>query len=1307
MRSGVEFERVNTTSGGVMMASSSRSLAFSVHREGGRPERLPSYEESDEQSKSASFVPVSPQQGPSPMSPTLQPRDRRMSLFFNRMNFSDEDLEDPDDRESQEGDEEQGRAQREEYKRQASASRLEKKKKEVFSTMVYPIVLVFRDSGVEKAYVEHMIDKVGRGWSLLLSCLVVGVLALVEIFQFVAGESLADMTAVNVNAGVIGLSVLCAGLSLFPPTKHRPDVIACVLFVTSFLLLNLAGSACRLRLIDGKLGEMEGCDSQSVDTTLISIVLLHLLCFISNRMLFIGPSCLVCTFVFVLLRLLQFGNSDQAFLIWFDQGLFCFLVGLQLASKIAIETHERRVFVEMMAARKRIRRLEGQLEFTRAPASTGLEEVMKDLQVAKEVYLRAQERMIGMGDTGTAEEMLTAFELLEDVAVRLSHGSSQLNEVSAVAVAVGNDGGQEWNLLPETTRAFILDAYLGEKKEGDGKRDSTALQGLRQGSINVPKPRRSQLLASSSKGAPGRVTGQPMRQPGVGPKPPDSPPKSQNTFSESVREMVSKPFAKRQTKKHFTTGGITPPSAMKTREPLFQEKGREGFTNSDGNRPHRRQTHTGDRDRVVRLQCGDESPASSRGQLGVEVEAMLTGAGFDRACEMLFETEAREREAFGGTEANAAADSRPSKFVISSQQKQAAGDSAISPDQSERDIDRRGDSAISPDQSERDIDRRDTNSNILNPMPVSESPFKARGGGAWVHSGTATGVLGGVKGTGDPVSPSRVTVSSPPQLRNGKAATDPDNETPPPQSVSQTDKESVERLKVSHHSSHAQHLQRVTGRNSHLNVLAREVSPAGMTSQRSAVAASSTQQPAAPPPINRRQSVFAVALNNVKEAIAGTRNRPSNVGFQGASLRSSITTVDRGGNIAGRQQKVTRSMTRRARTQIPKYPGMVPEGVFREWNFDMLEFEQGNGKQGKPPALVCVGLACLMPELEKGHLQCTEDQLTSFLHSIANLYVNNNKYHNATHGAEVCHLTLWLAQALMLHDRIASSRGVISIAIAALCHDVGHPGRSNKFLVNSRHDLALTYNDKSVLENMHAALTFKTMKGQNTTHPHHQHTGLNGQRRGDGGSTGGACDILSGLSFDHQQQVRKAVIDLILDTDVAVHFQSTAAFRVRTKASDFNLEENEEDQWLVARMCLKAADIGHSAVAWDAHVRWSVLVTREFWEQGDVESTMQIPISPLCDRTKDTDIPKSQIGFINFICEEQFTLLASVDWTQTIERECVEEQRRNKARWKELSYTGEEREGFFRSLGVRDPTGGEEPPEPEQPAEDGAREDGV
>ena len=46
---------------------------------------------------------------------------------------------------------------------------------------------------------------------------------------------------------------------------------------------------------------------------------------------------------------------------------------------------------------------------------------------------------------------------------------------------------------------------------------------------------------------------------------------------------------------------------------------------------------------------------------------------------------------------------------------------------------------------------------------------------------------------------------------------------------------------------------------------------------------------------------------------------------------------------------------------------------------------------------------------------------------------------------------------------------LLSILIASLGHDIGHPGLTNNFQINSLSEMALTYNDISCLENYHAS----------------------------------------------------------------------------------------------------------------------------------------------------------------------------------------------------------------------------------------------
>lgn len=85
-------------------------------------------------------------------------------------------------------------------------------------------------------------------------------------------------------------------------------------------------------------------------------------------------------------------------------------------------------------------------------------------------------------------------------------------------------------------------------------------------------------------------------------------------------------------------------------------------------------------------------------------------------------------------------------------------------------------------------------------------------------------------------------------------------------------------------------------------------------------------------------------------------------------------------------------------------------------------------------------------------------------------------------------------------------------------------------------------------------------------------------------------------------------------------------------------EKVTTEQLLVT--AIKFADLGHCLKPWPLHKEWSERVNEEFWRLGDREKAMHVPVSPLCDRTKDHDIPKSQAGFFQFICRPFYTVVA-------------------------------------------------------------------
>jgi hypothetical protein len=84
--------------------------------------------------------------------------------------------------------------------------------------------------------------------------------------------------------------------------------------------------------------------------------------------------------------------------------------------------------------------------------------------------------------------------------------------------------------------------------------------------------------------------------------------------------------------------------------------------------------------------------------------------------------------------------------------------------------------------------------------------------------------------------------------------------------------------------------------------------------------------------------------------------------------------------------------------------------------------------------------------------------------------------------------------------------------VAALAHDVDHPGLNNGFLVNTHDEMALLYNDQSVLENHHVAQTFLLMRDE-------------------------SLNILGHYSPQDYRKIREIIIKMVLATDMANHAQ--------------------------------------------------------------------------------------------------------------------------------------------------------------------------
>lgn len=121
----------------------------------------------------------------------------------------------------------------------------------------------------------------------------------------------------------------------------------------------------------------------------------------------------------------------------------------------------------------------------------------------------------------------------------------------------------------------------------------------------------------------------------------------------------------------------------------------------------------------------------------------------------------------------------------------------------------------------------------------------------------------------------------------------------------------------------------------------------------------------------------------------------------------------------------------------------------------------------------------------------------AFMTTLEDHYVKDNPFHNSLHAADVAQSTNVLLNTPAL-ENVFTSLEICSALFAACIHDVDHPGLTNQFLINSSEflkvflmkrifndffiskysgsELALMYNDESVLENHHLAVAFKLLQ---------------------------------------------------------------------------------------------------------------------------------------------------------------------------------------------------------------------------------------
>ena len=314
-------------------------------------------------------------------------------------------------------------------------------------------------------------------------------------------------------------------------------------------------------------------------------------------------------------------------------------------------------------------------------------------------------------------------------------------------------------------------------------------------------------------------------------------------------------------------------------------------------------------------------------------------------------------------------------------------------------------------------------------------------------------------------------------------------------------------------------------------------------------------------------------------------------------------------------------------------PELLKSGIMNRINEDLLDFESPNfnifkleEKVGRDNILPVISIYIFSSLGLFSLIDYTKFE--PFIFRVASGYHRQNPYHTDLHAADV-------VQSLLVYTLFGNLQKVIDfndldlicLFISAAIHDLGHPGYTNNFLINSKDDKAIRYNDQSVLESFHVSEAFTIIF----------------RKKG--------CNIFESMSNDDYKYCRKRIIQCVLATDMTLH---TREFQfLKTKIQTFQIKNGKNVEKIFQNKdpvtnfntkqdflntLIHSADISNPTKPLDIYKEWAQRCVSEFFRQGDMEKRLGLPVSFGCDRDLVT-LPQSQIGFIDAIVFPLFSVV--------------------------------------------------------------------
>ncbi|ODV71245.1 3',5'-cyclic-nucleotide phosphodiesterase PDE2 [Cyberlindnera jadinii NRRL Y-1542] len=279
-------------------------------------------------------------------------------------------------------------------------------------------------------------------------------------------------------------------------------------------------------------------------------------------------------------------------------------------------------------------------------------------------------------------------------------------------------------------------------------------------------------------------------------------------------------------------------------------------------------------------------------------------------------------------------------------------------------------------------------------------------------------------------------------------------------------------------------------------------------------------------------------------------------------------------------------------------------------------------------------------------LMISNNDLMSFLFAIRDSYRGGNAFHNFRHAVDVLQATFYLLIRLgalptpegfsvdiegvptSVHQptipALLDAENCLTLLLASVGHDVGHPGLTNDFLAKFKAPLNTVFSSKAVLESFHSSW-FKR------------------------------CLRLHWPVF-LQEPWNKLQTETILATDMASHFGYVKMIQGLVKTGQ--QLKAPSDVVVLMSIIIKCADISNVTRPLNVSSRWGIILTREFNEIAELSKHLSAnsDLYPIVDPREEPhfpltyqkaieespQLPKSQMFFISHFADAMFKEVAAL-----------------------------------------------------------------